>query len=221
MPENQAYAGFAEPADMASDFTAMKFMIDQAINQTWTAHPVKVVGVTGGAGALAVAGTVDILPLVNQIDGAGTPTPHGTIFGVQYLRAQGGLMGVILDPAIGDIGWAVFASHDISSVVKNKGQANPGSRRRFSPSDALYLGGLLNSLVTTFIQFMSGNINITTPSGKTITVTGGTVNVVATHVTVTSNDVNLGASGGAAVARVGDTVSGGVITSGSSKVKSA
>lgn len=47
------------------------------------------------------------------------------------------------------------------------------------------------------------------------------VTVEAPEVLVHSNNVNLGGTGGAAVARVGDSVSGGVITSGSVKVKAA
>lgn len=47
------------------------------------------------------------------------------------------------------------------------------------------------------------------------------VNVEASTVTVTADTVNLGGTGGAAVARVGDPVAGGFITAGSSKVKAA
>lgn len=43
----------------------------------------------------------------------------------------------------------------------------------------------------------------------------------APHVLVTSDNVELGGTGGKAVARVGDAVSGGIITGGSSKVKAA
>ena len=47
------------------------------------------------------------------------------------------------------------------------------------------------------------------------------VEIEAPHVTVTSDDIHLGGSGGAKVARLGDTVSGGVITGGSDKVRAA
>ena len=47
------------------------------------------------------------------------------------------------------------------------------------------------------------------------------VTVTAPIVEVDSDDVRLGGAGGAAVARVGDTVSGGVITGGSAKVTAA
>lgn len=45
--------------------------------------------------------------------------------------------------------------------------------------------------------------------------------VTADQATVESDNINLGAAGGPSVARVGDTVAGGVITSGSAKVKAA
>ena len=56
---------------------------------------------------------------------------------------------------------------------------------------------------------------------KAIVQASAEVDVTAPKVVVTSNDVELGATGGAAVARVGDHVAGGVITTGSAKVKAA
>ena len=47
------------------------------------------------------------------------------------------------------------------------------------------------------------------------------VTVTADVATIEAETVNLGGTGGPAVARVGDTVAGGVITSGSAKVKAA
>jgi phage gp45-like len=47
------------------------------------------------------------------------------------------------------------------------------------------------------------------------------IQVEAPKVVILSDDISLGAEGGAKVARVGDTVEGGVITSGSDKVKAA
>jgi phage baseplate assembly protein V len=58
-------------------------------------------------------------------------------------------------------------------------------------------------------------------TAETVEVNAESVAVTAESVVVTSNDINLGGSGGGKVARVGDTVAGGVITSGSNKVKAA
>jgi phage baseplate assembly protein V len=57
-------------------------------------------------------------------------------------------------------------------------------------------------------------------SDNDIDVQGGIVNLTADTVNVIADAVNLGGAGGLGVARIGDTVSGGVITKGSSKVKS-
>lgn len=60
-----------------------------------------------------------------------------------------------------------------------------------------------------------------TVNADSVEVTAESVDVTAESVTITSDDINLGGTGGPAVARVGDTVAGGVITSGSSKVSAA
>jgi phage baseplate assembly protein V len=54
-----------------------------------------------------------------------------------------------------------------------------------------------------------------------VTVNADSVEVTAESVVVNSDNINLGGTGGAQVARVGDSVANGVITSGSNKVKAA
>ena len=69
------------------------------------------------------------------------------------------------------------------------------------------------------VTIKRGGIDITTT--KPITIHATSVAVTADHVTVTSDDVQLGGAGGMGVARIGDAVTGGVITGGSTKVKAA
>lgn len=74
-----------------------------------------------------------------------------------------------------------------------------------------------------FIRIFRDRIEINSPlkvvvNSPTIEATGEDVTVTAENVTIESDNVMLGGAGGQAVARVGDSVSGGVITSGSSKV---
>ena len=128
---------------------------------------VKVMGVTN-AGDISPVGFVDLLPLVNQIDGVGNIEPHGTIYHCPYFRLQGGANAVIIDPQVGDIGWAGFADRDISSVVATKGQATPGSRRMFDMADAVYFGGMLNGAPTQYIAFSASGIALTSPTKVTI-----------------------------------------------------
>jgi phage baseplate assembly protein V len=67
------------------------------------------------------------------------------------------------------------------------------------------------------VRMSATGITIYTPQ----TITLDAPNVACTGNLQVAGDVQLGGEGGAAVARVGDTVSGGVITSGSSKVTAA
>jgi hypothetical protein len=155
-----AYAGQRDYADGATDFGQLQFVIKQMIGRTATATLVQIKAVTNDGGVSPV-GFVDVNPLVAQLDGNGQPTPHGIIHNVPYLRLQGGTNAVIIDPVVGDIGIAVFASRDISSVKKNKAPSNPGSRRKFSMADALYIGGVLNGVPANYIRFTStGDIEL-------------------------------------------------------------
>jgi hypothetical protein len=161
------FRGFQEP-DTASDrFNAHSFLIKSMLSRVRTATLVQVQAVTN-AGGLTAVGMVNILPLVNQTDGAGNVMPHATIFACPYLRIQGGANAVILDPQVGDIGIAVFADRDISSVTANQAQANPGSRRQHDMADALYLGGVLNGVPTQYVQFNASGLTLVSPNSVTI-----------------------------------------------------
>lgn len=182
-----SYSGPLSVHDSESEFNAHSFVISQMLGRLWTATIVQVKAVTT-AGGVTPVGFVDVLPTVAQLDGQDQATAHGIIHGLPYLRAQGGANAVILDPQVGDLGVAVFASRDISSVKATKAPANPGSLRRFDPADGLYLGGVLNGAPTQYVQFIAGAINIVSPGAVTITapavaITGpttitGAVNVV-------------------------------------------
>ncbi|MVW80170.1 Gp138 family membrane-puncturing spike protein [Bordetella sp. 02P26C-1] len=174
--EQFGYAGHQQPFSGADDFTAMMFVIWQQLSRVGTSMPVRVEAVTN-SGGLSPVGFVDILPLVHQVDGEGNATPHGTIHHVPYLRVQGGTDAVIIDPKVGDLGIAVFASRDISSVKANKGPSTPGSRRLFDMADGMYLGGILNGTPAQYVRFHSGGIEVHSPSK--VSVTAPTIELVA------------------------------------------
>lgn len=142
----------------------------QALSRMQTATLVEIVSCTNDGG-LAPFGLVDVLPLVNQIDGSNppNPTPHATIHGLPYLRMQGGSNAVILDPQPGDIGICLFASRDISKVKSTQAQANPGSFRQFDYADGIYLGGCLNGIPLQYILFGAAGIEIVSPTKITLT----------------------------------------------------
>lgn len=173
---SDGYTGRANETTGADDFNAKTFLIDQVVSGKWTVTLCVVKSVTGGG--VDVAPTVGVQPLVNQIDGQGTPTPHGTINGIPVFRLQGGANGLIADPVAGDIGLLASASRDISAVKNNKAPSNPGSQRMFNPADSLYLGSFLGAAPTQYVQFADSGINIISPTKITLTV-GGTSLVIS------------------------------------------
>lgn len=189
------FRGFQEPDTASSDFSAHAFLIESMIAKIAGATLVKVMAVTN-AGGVSPVGFVDIMPLVNQVDGAGNAVPHETISHCPYFRLQGGTNAIILDPQVGDIGIAIFASRDISSVMANKGQANPGSRRQHDMADGLYIGGVLNGSPVQFIQFNADGITVVTPGNITVQAQGNLVAQVQGDVTATvSGNLTATASG--------------------------
>lgn len=165
----QAYAGLAPPSAGMGEFNQLDFVIRMATAKMVTMTLVKVMR--------AGANAIDIMPMVAQLDGAGNKTEHGTIHNVPFFRYQAGGNAVILDPQAGDIGIAVFAHNDISTVKTTKKPNVPGSRRRFDWADAVYIGGLLNADATQFIKIdddgvtitSTGEVTIDAPDGATIT----------------------------------------------------
>ena len=187
------YKSIAKPETPGSDFNAISFLIRQILSQANSAMLVQVKAVTN-AGELAEVGFVDVQPMVHMLDGYGHPWEHTTIYHIPYLRIQGGTDAIILDPKEGDIGVAVFADKDISSVKANKAASNPGSSRRNDMADGLYMGGFLNGIPTQYIAFSASGIDILSPTK--ITCTAPIVSVVAaTSATVTAPIINMGATG--------------------------
>jgi hypothetical protein len=148
-----------------SDYNATLFLVSQVLGKVNTNALVKVVAVTNDGG-LSPVGYVDVLPLINQVDGRDQPVPHAVLHKLPYFRLQGGANAVILDPQVGDIGMAAFASRDISSAktTRAKAQANPASRRRFDMSDGIYYGGLLNGDAVQYVQFNTDGIHVVSPT---------------------------------------------------------
>ena len=200
-------AGYGQltPEDAGSDLDVISFTIRQTLAQVDTAKVVKIIAVHPGSGSPPGAGTVDVQPLVNQIDGNGFSVPHGVIYGLPYARMQAGGFAVVADPAVGDKGVVVCADRDISSVTANSGTvSNPGSRRKHNIADGVYFGagGVYGTSPTSYIQVNSdgtlkiadsqGNVILTSASGITFTPAGGTMTVVGT-IAVTGGVVVSGA----------------------------
>lgn len=150
-PAGTGIAGQEGLTDGGSQFNEIAFMIEVALGGIATMKLVKVEAVTPGEDGLS--GTVDVLPLVNIMDGLGKTTKLATLFGIPVLRIQGGKNAIVIDPVVGDIGIMVIADRDISAAVAAKGQANPGSFRRFNMADGIYIGGICNAKPEQLLTF--------------------------------------------------------------------
>jgi hypothetical protein len=170
----QALKGLQSPEAGVSEYNALSFLVRQILSELSTMTLVKVTKVTN-SGGIAAVGFVDVQPLIDQQDGFGNAVSHGVLYNLPYFRVQGGVNAIILDPAVDDIGIAVFADRDISTVKNTKAKASPGSARKFSMSDGIYIGGMLNGVPTNYIQFSGNDVNITAT---------GVVNITAPEVSV-------------------------------------
>lgn len=152
------YTGQTRPTSGSGSHNQSEFAIWRQLEKLATSMPVQVVAVRGSG--VNPVGFVDVKPMVQQVTGDGKLIDHGIIPNLPYFRLQGGVNAIIIDPAIGDIGMACFASRDISAVKNARAVAPPGSSRLYDMSDGMYIGGILNAAPTTYIQF--------TPDGVTI-----------------------------------------------------
>jgi hypothetical protein len=160
MLEQRAYTGQSDFSSSLSDVGRMRFLVQQMMTGVATATLVQVRAVDGD--------TVDVQPMIAQIDGAGNALLHGTIHGLPFLKLRAGGSVIDLTPKVDDIGLAIFCHNDISAVKKTKKPAAPGSRRRFDWADGVFIGGLLGGAPTQFIRLDDDGIAIQAAAGKAV-----------------------------------------------------
>lgn len=141
----QIGAGQQTPFDSISEASTIIFLARQMIAQMETMIPVSVKTVHAGSGSPPAPGTVDVQLLVSLLDGAGNQVKQGIVYGVPYVRPQGGPWAIVCDPAAGDVGIMITAARDISNLSNGVTQQQiPGSGRQYSYSDGIYVGGVFN-----------------------------------------------------------------------------
>ena len=162
MSENTV-KGQKKPNTAGSEYNALQFMIQNAMQGISTAIPVQVQAVKGLF--------VDVLPLVSSVDGYGQAVEPTTLFHLPVFRYHAGVGAVILDPVIGDKGLAVFAQADSSNVQTGTDTPQqPGSFRKHSMSDGFYIGGFHNAAPSVYIEIkQDGTIQIVAPTSVTVT----------------------------------------------------
>ena len=169
-------------SDNASEVNRLNYIIRTALSGLRTAMPVQVMSVTNSGGVSPI-GYVGVMPLVSTLDGDGQVVDHATIYNVPYMRIQGGSNGIILDPAVGDIGLAIVCDRDITAVKSAKKVSAPGSLRKNDMSDMVYLMTIIGAAPTQYIQFNSSGITITSPNNVTVNAPTAIVNS-STNVTM-------------------------------------
>ena len=177
MTNETAYQGAQDAGSNGGDYNQVAFVIQQLVSRLATATLVQVQAVSNTPGQVTAVGRVDVLPMVNQINGYGDATPHGVLHNLPYFRFAGGNNAILLDPQVGDLGIVIFCDHDISSVKATGKQANPGSRRRFDMADGIFIGLCIGPTPERYIAFTDSGINIVVKAGETVAITG---NITAT-----------------------------------------
>ena len=180
--------GQKKPNTAGSEYNALQFMIQQALNSVSTAIPVQVQAVSGLF--------VDVLPLVSSVDGYGNAVEPTTLFHLPVFRYHAGVGAVILDPVVGDKGLAVFAQADASNVNDGTGTPQqPASFRKHSMSDGFYIGGFHNAAPTVYVEIkQSGEVVIVAPNKLTVTSPTATFsgNVTMSGNLSVTGDANIG-----------------------------
>lgn len=168
MAESGIVKGVADEDVDSSDLNRMEFLIKVLQRDMSTAIPVIITAVQ--AGDTNAAGYVDARPLVAQVDAWGNALPMATLHHLPYFRLQAGRAGIVLDPVPGDIGLAVFAQSDCSTLKQGQTEtAQPGSWRKFDQADGFYIGGFINTQIDTYVRLaQDGSVKITAPGNVTI-----------------------------------------------------
>ena len=182
-----------------------------------TAIPCKVVAIEKQEQrGVNIVGFVDIQLMIEQTNGQKKGNETAIICNVPYIRIQGGTNAVIIDPEINDLGVAIFASRDITNFKEARRQTPPATWRKFSISDAIYIGGIRNQKPVQYIHFRNDRIEIYSP--KRVHITTPTVLIDSDNTTInTSAKTTINANGGCEI-NAETTNNGNVLINGNTKI---
>lgn len=182
-----------------------------------TAMPCKVVAIEKQEQrGVNIVGFVDIQLMIEQTNGQKKGNETAIVCNVPYVRIQGGTNAVIIDPEINDLGVAIFASRDITNFKEARRQTPPATWRKFSISDAIYIGGIRNQKPVQYIHFRNDGIEIYSP--KRVHITTPTVLIDSDNTTInTSAKTTINANGGCEI-NAETTNNGNVKINGNTKI---
>lgn len=163
MAEGDGY-GRQRPETANSTYNAVTFAIEQAISKLDTVKIVQVIAVDTDAK------TVQVTPLVKQIDGNNQVTDEGTVYGIPYMTWQYGTSAILADPAVDDIGLLLCSDRDISAVKESHAPAQPGSERSYDRADGVYLGGLFKDEddIEQYVKFTDTGMELADKNGNSL-----------------------------------------------------
>ena len=145
----------------------MESVLNQQLN---TALPVRVDSCTK-PGTGDAAGYVSATPLICQRGSDGRALIPVSIPKLPFFRLQCGKAAVVIDPQPGDVGLAVFAQKDCSTLQAGKTEPEvAGSFRRFDMSDGFYIGGFLGVPPETFVHLDTETLSVTITGPRKVAV---------------------------------------------------
>ena len=152
-----------------------------------TAMPCKVVAIEKQEQrGVNIVGFVDIQLMIEQTNGQKKGNETAIVCNVPYVRIQGGTNAVIIDPEINDLGVAIFSSRDITNFKEARRQTPPATWRKFSISDAIYIGGIRNQKPVQYIHFRNDGIEVYSP--KRVHITTPTVLIDSDNTTINTSE---------------------------------
>ena len=124
-------------------YNALDFAMEQKLRNGLTTSFVGRVDACSGKGSDDGSGSVSATQLTAQADASGKSLPMPSMSKLPYVRIQGGIAALIIDPVPGDIALFSSCKQDISGIKQGTAQPVPaGSYRQFSQSDSVMVGAI-------------------------------------------------------------------------------
>ena len=217
MSDNILYPPLTYNSPILCEYDKVISQFNSLITNVNTAIPCKVVAIEKQEQrGVNIVGFVDIQLMIEQTNGQKKGNETAIICNVPYVRIQGGTNAVIIDPEINDLGVAIFASRDITNFKEARRQTPPATWRKFSISDAIYIGGIRNQKPVQYIHFRNDGIEIYSP--KRVHITTPTVLIDSDNTTInTSAKTTINANGGCEI-NAETTNNGNVKINGNTKI---
>lgn len=201
-----------DPANLDSVTGNFRDIFNQQMKYVHGMLPAKVIAYDAGPPSM-----VQVQPLMDVVTTDGTTVQRAAIASIPVVQLGGGgfVVSVPLNP--GDLGWIFACDRDFALFMQSLSYSAPNTFRMKDFSSSIFIPAVLSGYnlsggdaANFVIQSLDGTVKFSLGDGI--------ANVVAPIVNVTGDTVNLAGSGGAKVARVGDSVVDGLIATGSDKV---